>query len=119
MRRGAAVLLVALLGVGHLRGQEPSTIFYRARPYGSEAAFTPLAAIIASAYYDFQLNNRGDDPFALPYGAGARNLMANLTSPLAAIGEYGWGRFLTTEILPVPIPSHGQWVPNYIGHLIG
>jgi hypothetical protein len=79
----------------------------------------PLTAILNSAYYTFQIDNRGDDPFALPYDVGFDNVFDNLVHPFRAIGDYGWGRFLTSEVFPSFSRKNAQWVPNYIGHVFG
>ena len=99
-------------------GQQPG-YFYRGRTYGSELSFRPGTAILHSGYFNFQIDNRGDDPFALPYGAGLENVARNLADPIEAINRFGWERFLTTEILPNPSRNSGQWVPNYFGHVLG
>jgi hypothetical protein len=93
--------------------------FYQGLPYGSQASFTPVAALLHSGFYNFQIDNRGDDPFLLDYDAGLLNVLENLANPIGAINEYGWGRFLTTEILPNPNKESAQWVPNYLGHILG
>jgi hypothetical protein len=114
---------VAWLGValaasaGRASGQ--GLYFYHGLPYGSQSSFSPPAAILHSGFYNFQIDNRGDDPFELDYGDALRNVMENLADPVGAIGEYGWGRFLTTEILPNPSRESAQWVPNYLGHVLG
>jgi hypothetical protein len=101
------------------RATSQTSYFYQGLPYGSQAGFSPAAAILHSGFYNFQIDNRGDDPFQLDYDGALGNVLENLANPIAAIGEYGWGRFLTTEILPNPSRESAQWVPNYLGHILG
>lgn len=97
----------------------PGYFYYQGLPYGSQAATSPAAAVLHSGYYNFQIDNRPNRPFELPYEAGLANVLANLADPFSAIGEYGWGRFFTTEVLPNPSKEGAQWVPNYFGHILG
>jgi hypothetical protein len=110
---------VLALSVTSGRVQGQSFYFYRGLPYGSQASFSPAAAVLHSGFYNFQIDNRGDDPFTLDYDDALLNVLENLANPVGAIGEYGWGRFLTTEILPNPSRESAQWVPNYLGHVLG
>ncbi len=97
----------------------PAYFYYQGIPYGSQATISPAAAVLHSGYYSFQIDNRPDVPFDLAYEAGLANVLANLANPFAAIGDYGWGRFFTTEVLPNPSKEGAQWVPNYFGHILG
>lgn len=94
-------------------------VYYAGRTFGSEATFTPLSAMLHSGFWQFQIDNRGDDPFALPYGVGAENVLRNLIDPIGAINQSGWERFVFGEVLPSPRRERGQWVANYFGHLVG
>lgn len=113
---GTALLLIA---AGRPAPAQEAYFYYQGLPYGSQAAFSPLAAVLHSGFYNFQIDNRGDDPFLLDYDLGLANVLENLANPISAISEYGWGRFLTTEILPNPSKESAQWVPNYLGHVLG
>jgi hypothetical protein len=110
-------LAVAASTAGQAAGQ--AYHFYQGLPYGSQGAFTPIAAVLHSGFYNFQIDNRGDDPFQLDYGSAMENVLENLANPIGAISAYGWGHFLTTEILPNPSKESAQWVPNYFGHILG
>lgn len=67
-----------------------------------------------------QIDNRSQNPFELPYRAGMKNVLKNLRNPLKSISDYGWGNFLSREIIPTTLnPDKAQWAPNYFGHMIG
>jgi hypothetical protein len=118
--RAIRVAILCLAAAGPAAAQtRPANAYYYGLPYGSQSVISPLTTILNSAYYTFQIDNRGDDPFALPYGTGFDNVMDNLLHPFRAIGDYGWGRFLTSEVFPNPSRKNAQWVPNYVGHIIG
>lgn len=124
LRLGGRWLLLAgatlVLRAAPLLSQDDSgTYFYRGLPYGSEAAFHPVAAVLHSGFYNFQLDNRGDDPFAIPFGRGLENVASNIANPVAALNRFGWGRFVTSEVLPSFDRDHAQWIPNYFGHILG
>ena len=75
---------------------QPGQHFYRALPYGSQAGFSPLAAVIHSGYYNFPVDNSSRDPFAVPYGAGFDNVMQNVLHPIAVHA---------TALMPSGVPS--------------
>lgn len=99
--------------------QASGSLYYRGPQPGSASAFSPFSAVLHSGFYNFQIDNRGDDPFAVSYALGFRNVLRNLVNPIGAVAEYGLGRFLTSEVLPNPKRESGQWVPNYFGHVLG
>jgi hypothetical protein len=99
--------------------QERPYYFYRGRMFGSEATFNPVVKLLQGGFYILDNDNRSNNPFVLRYGDGLSNVAWNLVHPFSAIDEYGWTRFLTTEILPNPSRRTAQWVPNYFGHIIG
>ncbi len=118
--RAMRIAILALATSGPARAQtEPANYYYYGLAYGSQSVVNPLSALLNSAYYTFQIDNRGDDPFAVAYGIGFDNVLDNLVHPFRAIGDYGWGRFLTSEVLPSFERDNAQWVPNYIGHVFG
>lgn len=113
-----ALSLPALAVVqGH--AQDQPYYFYRGRTFGSEATFNPVVKLLQGGFYILDNDNRSNNPFIVRYGDGLRNVAWNLAHPFSAISEYGWTRFLTTEILPNPSRRTAQWVPNYFGHIIG
>lgn len=118
----AAVLLLTLPPAGSAapaEAQGPVGIYYKGPVPGSAGGFSPLSAVLHSGFYNFQIDNRGDDPFAVPFGQGLDNVLRNLTDPIDAVSDYGFWHFMTTEVLPTPKRERGQWVPNYFGHVFG
>jgi hypothetical protein len=116
------LLLGALLfglAAGPGLAQERPYYFYRGRDFGSEATFNPMVKLLQGGFYILDTDNRSNNPFNVRYGNGFSNVGWNLLHPFSAIHEYGWGRFLTTEILPNPRRRTAQWVPNYFGHILG
>ena len=99
--------------------QDRPYYFYRGRAFGSEATFNPAVKLLQGGFYILDDDNRSNNPFVVRYADGLENLTWNLTHPFSAINEYGWTRFLTTEILPNPRRRTAQWVPNYFGHILG
>jgi hypothetical protein len=121
VHRQAACLALALLGfaTGDGFAQDRPYYFYQGRPYGSETTFNPAVKLLQGGFYILDNDNRSNNPFVVRYGDGLKNVTWNLTHPFSAISEYGWTRFLTTEILPNPGRRTAQWVPNYFGHILG
>ena len=113
------LVCLSLCGPARVGGQRPPFFFYTGLTYGSQAAYHPLAAMLNSGFYNFQMDNRGDDPFDLAFDQGVANVVRNLAHPWESIRAYGWRDMLTSEILPNMDPDRGQWVPNYFGHVLG
>ena len=114
-------LAMGLLGLVPSRGasQDGPYYFYHGRTFGSEALFNPAIKLLQGGYYILDTDNRSNNPFVLDYATGFSNVIWNVTHPGAALDEYGWGRFLTSEVLPNPRRRAAQWVPNYFGHILG
>jgi len=94
--------------------------FYHGFSFGSEATYNPIATILNGGYGILQIGDRGKNIFAIDYGAGWRNVRANVTHPWREIKTFGWKTFFTTEIFPTSlVPRSAQYVPNYQNHLIG
>ena len=99
--------------------------FYHALPYGTQANYNPLNVIINGGYGILQIpistsNEYGRKIFDYPYIDWGRNVWQTVGHPIKAINEFGWGKFITTEIFPLNFNMTGnQWVPNYFLHLIG
>jgi hypothetical protein len=118
-RAGYAVC--ALLGFLAEPGvaQERPYYFYHGHKFGSEATFNPAIKLLQGGFYILDTDNRSNNPFVIQYASGFTNVMWNLAHPFAAIDEYGWNRFITSELLPNPSRRSAQWVPNYFGHILG
>lgn len=118
--RAVLLVIVMPLASGRAHAQTgPTNYYYYGLAYGSQSVVNPATAILNSAYYTFQIDNRGDDPFAVPYGIGFETVLDNLAHPFRAIGDYGWGEFLMSEVLPSFSRENAQWIPNYFGHVFG
>jgi hypothetical protein len=98
----------------------PTRYFYFGHEYGSQALYGPLWVFINRGYDVLQDRVESRNVFALPYRANARNVLDNLAHPISAIGQTGWGPFLTQEIFPLSFKKNTlRWAPNYALHLIG
>ncbi|UCD06187.1 MAG: hypothetical protein JSV98_02870 [candidate division WOR-3 bacterium] len=105
-------------------GDTNQYFFYRALPYGTQANYNPMNVIINGGYGILQIRDYTDEYdrkiFTYPYGAWGRNVWETLRHPMHTISEFGWWRFISTEVLPLTIRERGnQWVPNYFLHTIG
>ena len=69
---------------------------------GSEATFNPAVKLLQGGFYILDTDNRSNNPFVIKYENGLSNVAWNLADPFDAIAEYGWGRFLSNEVLPNP-----------------
>ena len=107
------------VAAGEGLAQDHSYYFYHGRTFGSEATFSPAVKLLQGGFYILDNDNRSNNPFIVPYENGLNNVLRNLVQPFSTIHEYGWIRFLTTEILPNPSRRTAQWVPNYFGHILG
>lgn len=120
MRTLGLIALLLLLAVHDSPAQdERPYFFYRGRTFGSEAIFNPVTKLLQGGFYILDTDNRSNNPFVIHYEAGFENLTWNLFHPFTAIDDYGWGRFLVSEVLPNPSRRQAQWVPNYFGHILG
>lgn len=118
--------LVALLGLGDAKparadDEKPRAYFYKDLPYGSQALFNPIYAIVNRGYDAYQL--RGDKTLGGIKASDVENVWENFSNPFPAIDALqpdGWGTFLTREIFPLSFGQHtARWVPNYTLHLLG
>lgn len=102
----------------------PAVYFYQHLPYGSQANFTPWNVIINGGYGILQIPYYTNDEyqrriFTFPYDQWARNVWQTVGHPLRTLDEFGWKRFLTSEILPLTLlENNNQWVPNYFLHTV-
>lgn len=123
-RRVLPALLISLSAVCATpwgsRAQEQTGYFYHGYSYGSEATYHPLAIVINGGYGIMQVGNRDKRPFDVDYETGWQNVSDNIAHPFRAIEEYGWKKFITSELIPTSlVPRSAQYVPNYQNHLIG
>lgn len=94
--------------------------FYHGREYGTDAIYTPFAAIINGGFGILQYGNLSREVLSLNYAQGWRNVRENLSHPFHSIDQYGWSNFLGNEFYPKDInKKNGQFWPNYQNHLIG
>lgn len=121
MKRSVGYTALALLALAPREGvtQEQPYYFYKGRSFGSEATFNPAVKLLQGGFYILDTDNRSNNPFEIKYENGLSNVAWNLTHPFDAIADYGWGRFLSNEVLPNPNRRTAQWVPNYFGHILG
>ena len=121
MLRAVGYVALALLTFPSFEAaaQDRPYYFYKGRSFGSEATFNPAVKLLQGGFYILDTDNRSNNPFIIEYETGFSNVSWNLLHPFHAIAEYGWERFVTTEILPNPNRRTAQWVPNYFGHILG
>ena len=107
--------LIVLLLVSLARtGPAQTSYFYHNYDYGSEALFNPVTFIINGGYDVTQLQSVPNTVGGQPYAKMARVVFRNLGSPLKSISEYGWGKFLRGEILPLEWnKGEMQWTLTY------
>lgn len=79
----------------------------------------PLWVFLNMGFDITQLDRYRNDIFTYPYASAASNVFGNLARPLPLINEYGWGRFVRHEILPLEFSAGASWWPNYQLHLVG
>lgn len=114
------VLIAATNGSATTNEDSTKALFYRALPYGSMSMFTPWGVVLNGSFDVLQLDGKDRHITRLPYGKGLKNVWDNVSSPGATIAQIGWGKWLTTEVLPFNLTQEGaQWIPNYQLHLIG
>jgi hypothetical protein len=101
------------------RGDE-KYIFYKGYPYGSQANYNPLGIMMNGSYDILQIDNQNNHIFKIHYREGSRNVWDNITHPLERIQQFGWHRFVSTELIPQQLePKQAQYWPNYKLHLLG
>ncbi|HNW68816.1 MAG TPA: hypothetical protein PKI01_00310 [Bacteroidales bacterium] len=94
--------------------------FYHGYTYGSQGVFNPLTLVLNSGYDICQLTGHDRQILNFPYETSAKNVFWNLGHPFKVIGEVGWWKFTKTELLPLTFSREGgQWMPNYILHVVG
>ncbi|MDP8238226.1 MAG: hypothetical protein P9X24_03970 [Candidatus Hatepunaea meridiana] len=94
--------------------------FYKGYNYGSQANYNPLALHVNSSFDILQITNRNNDPFSISYDRALHNVTWNLSHAGSVIKQYGWRRFIETEVFPTTISlKNAQYWPNYKLHLIG
>lgn len=103
-----------------LYSQDSTRYFYKGLTYGSQANFSPLSVVMNGSFDILQVSNRNNRIFDLRIASGMRNVWENVTRPSGVISQYGWGRFIRTEVFPTSIRlESAQYWPNYQLHLIG
>ena len=98
-------------------GAQP--FFYTGKDFGSEAHFSPVTVLLNGGYDILQLDKYEQHVFSYALGSNAKTVFRNLGRPLPLINRYGWGNFLTREVLPLNYSAGAAWWPNYQLHLIG
>ena len=99
--------------------------FYHALPYGTQADYNPFNVIINGGYGILQIwQYSGDDDdrqiASYDYPHWIETTWQTVGHPVRTINEFGWGRFITTEVFPLTLNmDRNQWVPNYFLHCIG
>jgi len=106
-------------------GESYPYFFYHALPYGTQANYNPLNVIINGGYGILQIpqsisSEYGRKILDYPYVEWGNNVWQTVGHPIRTISEFGWRRFITTELYPLTLNMQGnQWVPNYFLHIIG
>ena len=106
-------------------GESRPYFFYHALPYGTQANYNPANVIINGGYgilqiFDFIDDEYGKKIFTYPYREWGSTVWQTVGHPIRTINEFGWGKFITTELFPLTFRMKGnQWVPNYFLHLLG
>lgn len=106
--------------VTSVEAQEKPYYFYHPVLYGSEATFNPLSLIANGGFDELQAYGRPMNLVDLPWNRGSKNVWANINAPFPQINEYGWGKFISQEVIPTSLSmDNAQYFPNYTLHLIG
>jgi hypothetical protein len=116
------MVLLFLIGISSFCQAQDSTFhFYHALPYGSQANYNPLNVIINGGYGVLQIPNYTDrKAFEYPYRSWWNHLWVFIGNPLNTIDQFGWKRFLSTEIFPTSLNiEKQQFFPNYFLHILG
>lgn len=85
--------------------------FYHALPFGTQANHNPLNVIINGGYGILQMPKYDEYErkiFTFPYGDWCENVWQTVGHPLRTINEFGWWRFLSTEVLPLTLKGRGN-----------
>ena len=118
-RHIAIVTMIACLTPGVLMAQ-PEPLFYKGYAYGTQAQYSPLSVIMNGSFDILQVSNRNNDLSSIQFAQGFRNVWWNITHAGSAISQYGWDRFIRTEIFPTSLQlRNAQFWPNYQLHLLG
>lgn len=103
------------------QAQDTTYYFYQALPYGSQANYDPLNVIVNGGYGILQVPNYPDRQiFEYPYRRWWSSLRLYIGHPINTIDQFGWKRFLSTEIFPISVNiENQQFFPNYFLHGLG
>lgn len=94
--------------------------FYKGYDYGSQALHNPLSLFWNRGFDIFQMRGTERHIANFDYNRNASRLFSDLAHPFGAISTYGWGKFVSREILPLTFDSEeARWLPNYTLHLFG
>ena len=93
--------------------------FYFARPYGSEAQFNPVSQVLNEGFNTLLLVAEDLRLRQQPFQPSLRNLGQTMQHIGPTLNEYGWRRLVRNELLPLTAKEGGQWVPNWLDHLMG
>lgn len=93
-------------------------LFYRGRPYGTDAYTGPLDPILNKGFAVAQFNNR--DRFIFEYDYATRHVWRSLTEIDSNVERFGgWEKLLREEVFPLSFDwREWKWAPNYVGHLL-
>jgi hypothetical protein len=94
--------------------------FYRGLSYGSDAAFHPLSELVNGAFGIFQISSNWEMLDDVDWQRGLDVTWRSITNPFDTVESYGWGDFLTNEMIPGKLRWNNlQYLPNYHLLLIG
>jgi hypothetical protein len=121
LRTQALSFLFCLMACfGHTLVAQSDPLFYKGYPYGSQAHYNPFTIIMNGSFDILQVSNRNNDISSIQFANGFRNVWWNLTHAGSVVSEYGWEKFLKTDVFPTSIQlKNAQYWPNYKLHLIG
>jgi hypothetical protein len=93
-------------------------LFYKGRPYGTDAYMGPLDVILNKGFAVAQFNNR--NRYIFEYDYGYRHAWNSIVDFPANVERYGgWAKYIGDEILPTSLDwKSWKWMPNYGGHLL-
>ena len=126
--KAARCLIVAYAFVAGLHvtpvsaSEDKPYYFYKKTDVGSEAAFSPLSAMINVGYDLFRSGSYQNRIAGVDYQTGIENIYDNvihLNRNIQLSG--GWRDFAAYEVFPYREfgLSHGHFVPNYFLHVLG
>ena len=115
------LLLYIISIINCVYSQQNDYYFYHPEiHYGSELYFNPLTAVINGSFDILRNGGHDKDIFAQEYGAGIKNVWANISDPVKHIKRYGWNRFISREVFPLSLKKEkAQYIPNYLHHIFG